>query len=83
MIVKEIFIQAIQALIGHRYRALMTMLGIGWGIVAVVLLMAYGNGFHNALMYGFNRAFSNGVVVIWGGCFDRSARRRTFAHCWR
>jgi putative ABC transport system permease protein len=73
MITKEIFNQAIQALIGHRYRAAMTMLGIGWGIVAVVLLMAYGNGFHNALMYGFNRAFSNGVVVIWGGQTSKQA----------
>ncbi len=73
MIIKEVFTQAIQALLGHRYRALMTMLGIGWGIVAVVLLMAYGNGFHNALIYGFTRAFSDGVVVIWGGQTSKQA----------
>ena len=58
MIIKEVFIQAISALIGHRIRAVMTMTGIAWGIVAVVLLMAYGNGFHNAIMTGFRRAFS-------------------------
>ncbi len=73
MIIKEVFSQALQALNGHRYRALMTMLGIGWGIVAVVLLMAYGNGFHNALVYGFTRAFSDGVVVIWGGQTSKQA----------
>ncbi|MBS1790388.1 MAG: ABC transporter permease [Acidobacteria bacterium] len=67
MILKEVFVQAIQALIGHRIRAVMTMTGIAWGIVAVVLLMAYGNGFHNALAVGFRRAFSNGTVVIWNG----------------
>src|SRR5215510_5859025 len=67
MVIKEVFIQAIQALIGHRIRAVMTMTGIAWGIVAVVLLMAYGNGFHNALAVGFRRAFSNGTVVIWNG----------------
>jgi len=67
MVIKEVFIQAIQALVGHRVRALMTMTGIAWGIVAVVLLMAYGNGFHNALTVGFRRAFSNGTVVIWNG----------------
>lgn len=67
MIIKEVFVQAIQALIGHRIRAAMTMTGIAWGIVAVVLLMAYGNGFHNALAVGFRRAFSNGTVVIWNG----------------
>jgi ABC-type antimicrobial peptide transport system permease subunit len=63
MILKEVFLQALQSIAGHRVRALMTMTGIGWGIVAVVLLMAYGNGFHNALMTGFRRAFSSGTVV--------------------
>ena len=67
MVIKEVFIQAINALIGHRIRAVMTMTGIAWGIVAVVLLMAYGNGFHNAIMTGFRRAFSNGTVVVWNG----------------
>jgi putative ABC transport system permease protein len=67
MILKEVFIQAISALIGHRIRAVMTMTGIAWGIVAVVLLMAYGNGFHDAIMTGFRRAFSNGTVVVWNG----------------
>jgi hypothetical protein len=67
MVIKEVFIQAISALIGHRIRAVMTMTGIAWGIVAVVLLMAYGNGFHDAIMTGFRRAFSNGTVVVWNG----------------
>ncbi|HMY76760.1 MAG TPA: ABC transporter permease, partial [Blastocatellia bacterium] len=67
MILKEVFIQAIQSLIGHRIRAVMTMTGIAWGIVAVVLLMAYGNGFHTAIAVGFHRAFSDGTVVIWNG----------------
>jgi putative ABC transport system permease protein len=67
MVIKEVFIQAIQALVGHRIRAVMTMTGIAWGIVAVVLLMAYGNGFHNAIMVGFKRAFSTGTVVAWNG----------------
>ncbi|MEK7831898.1 MAG: ABC transporter permease [Acidobacteriota bacterium] len=67
MILKEVFVQAIQSLVSHRIRAAMTMTGIAWGIVAVVLLMAYGNGFHNAIEVGFRRAFSNGTVVIWNG----------------
>ena len=67
MVIKEVFIQAVQSLISHRTRALMTMTGISWGIVAVVMLMAYGNGFHTALMVGFKRAFSTGTVVIWNG----------------
>jgi putative ABC transport system permease protein len=67
MILKEVFLQAINSLIGHRIRAVLTMTGIAWGIVAVVLLMAYGNGFHEAIMVGFRRAFSSGTVVVWNG----------------
>jgi putative ABC transport system permease protein len=67
MVLKEVFIQALQSLNAHRIRAAMTMTGIAWGIVAVVLLMAYGNGFHAALEIGFRRAFSNGTVVVWNG----------------
>ncbi|HYE71672.1 MAG TPA: ABC transporter permease, partial [Blastocatellia bacterium] len=67
MILKEVVLQAVYALISHRSRAMMTMLGIAWGIVTVVLLMAYGNGFHRALMYGMHGAFSDGVVVTWNG----------------
>jgi putative ABC transport system permease protein len=67
MLTREVFEQAIYSLISHRFRASLTMLGIAWGIVAVVLLMAYGNGFDEALMVGFRRAFSSGTVVIWPG----------------
>jgi putative ABC transport system permease protein len=67
MILKEVLLQAIYSLISQRFRAGMTMLGIAWGIVTVVLLMAYGNGFHRALSYGFRGSFSDGTAIIWGG----------------
>ncbi len=67
MVIREVILQALTALINHRFRAAMTMLGISWGIVTVVLLMAYGDGFHRALMFGFRGAFSDGVVITYGG----------------
>ncbi|HYR91091.1 MAG TPA: ABC transporter permease [Terriglobia bacterium] len=67
MILKEVLLQALTAIVNHRFRAAMTMLGIAWGIVTVVLLMAYGNGFNNAITVGFRGAFSDGVVVTYGG----------------
>src|ERR671926_522311 len=73
MLPKEVLIQAATALIHHRFRATMTMLGIAWGIVTVVLLMAYGNGFHRAIMVGFRGAFSDGTVVIYGGQTSKQA----------
>jgi putative ABC transport system permease protein len=59
--------QAWYSLVTNRFRASLTMLGIAWGIVTVVLLMAYGNGFHRSLMVGFQNAFSRGTVVMYGG----------------
>ncbi len=67
MLLKEIVTQAWQSLVAHRFRAGLTMLGIAWGIVTVTSMMAYGNGFHNALIFGFSNAFSNGTAVIYGG----------------
>jgi putative ABC transport system permease protein len=67
MLLKEVIEQAWDSLVAHRFRASLTMLGIAWGIMTVTSLMAYGNGFHNALIYGFSNAFSNGVAVIYGG----------------
>src|SRR5215468_6474825 len=67
MVVREVTLQALIALTNHRFRAAMTMLGISWGIVTVVLLMAYGDGFHRALVVGFRGAFSDGVVITYGG----------------
>jgi putative ABC transport system permease protein len=67
MLLKEILAQAWQSLVAHRFRAGLTMLGIAWGIVTVTSMMAYGNGFHNALIFGFSNAFSNGTAVIYGG----------------
>src|ERR687884_999999 len=67
VLIKEVFLQAVYALGQNRFRASLTLLGIAWGIVTVVILMAYGNGFHNALIFGFRGAFSDGTVVIWPG----------------
>jgi putative ABC transport system permease protein len=64
---REVVSQAIGSLMAHRFRAALTMLGISWGIVTVVLLMAYGGGFQRALMYGFRNAFSPGTVLVGSG----------------
>ena len=35
-------------------RAGLATLGISWGIISVVMLLAYGNGFRDALARGFS-----------------------------
>ena len=48
--------QAFNALRHNRRRSVLTMLGMAWGIATVVLLLAYGAGFENALMIAFRRS---------------------------
>ena len=64
---REIVREAMYGLARNRFRATLSMLGISWGIVSVVMLLAYGNGFHSALQRGFANAFGAGVVIIWPG----------------
>ncbi len=49
------------------------MLGISWGIVSVVMLLSYGNGFRDALERGFRGAFGDGVVIVWPGQTSQQA----------
>jgi putative ABC transport system permease protein len=58
--------QAFNALKHNRRRSLLTMLGMAWGIATVVLLLAYGAGFQNALMIAF-RTFGGNLVAIFPG----------------
>jgi putative ABC transport system permease protein len=65
--VREIVREACFGLYHHWFRAALSMLGISWGIISVVVLLAYGNGFRGALDAGFRGAFSDGTVVVWPG----------------
>jgi putative ABC transport system permease protein len=64
---REIVREALYGISRNRFRAGLSMLGISWGIVSVVMLLAYGSGFHGALERGFANAFGNGVVIAWPG----------------
>src|SRR6187401_1700805 len=63
----EIVREAFTGLVRNRVRAGLSMLGISWGIVSVVMLLAYGEGFNQALIRGFRGAFSDGVTILFPG----------------
>ena len=63
---RELAQQAYNALRFNRRRSLLTMLGMAWGIATVVLLLAYGAGFQNALMIAF-RTFGGNLVAVFPG----------------
>lgn len=62
----EILHQSWDALKRNPARSLLTMLGIVWGIVAVSVLIAYGQSFRSVLVAAFE-AFGKSAVVCWPG----------------
>ena len=63
---KELVVQGWQALMRDRTRSALTMLGIGWGLVSVVLLLAYGQGLGGCVLSAFLN-MGNNVIVMWPG----------------
>jgi putative ABC transport system permease protein len=66
-ILREIVREAVVGLVRNRVRAGLSMLGISWGIVSVVVLLAYGEGFNQAIARGFKGAFGDGVSIMFAG----------------
>jgi putative ABC transport system permease protein len=64
---KDILREAWGGLGRNRTRSLLSMLGISWGIVSVVMLLAYGEGFNQAILRGFRGAFGDGVTIMFPG----------------
>src|SRR6202521_654545 len=63
---KELITQSWQALMRNRLRSVLTMLGIVWGLVSVVLLLAYGQGLGGSVLHAFLN-MGNNVIVLWPG----------------
>lgn len=63
---KEVLIQAWDALRRNPTRSLLTMLGIVWGIAAVTLLLSYGTEFRALMMTTFQN-FSRSAMVMFAG----------------
>ncbi len=62
----EIVRQSIESLLRNRVRSGLTMLGIVWGLVTVVLLLSYGQSLGAGILNGF-LGIGNNVIMIWGG----------------
>jgi len=61
-LLKEFF----QDLRAHRTRAILTLIAITWGTVAVVLLLSFGEGLGNQMMSGLLNA-GDRIMIIYGG----------------
>ena len=63
---KDILAQAWEAMVYNRRRTALTMVSMAWGIATVVLLVAYGAGFSNAIENIFAK-FGTNTIIFWGG----------------
>ena len=66
MEVREAFNQSFDSLRRNRVRSVLTMLGIIWGLVTVVLLLSYGDAIGKCVLQGF-LGIGNNIVMFWGG----------------
>ena len=66
MNLREIILQSIESLLRNRLRSGLTMLGIAWGLVTVVLLLSYGQSLGKEVLNAF-LGIGNNVIMTFGG----------------
>src|ERR1700730_18985360 len=66
MNLSEIIRQSLESLLRNRLRSGLTMLGIIWGLVTVVLLLSYGKSLGEGVLNGF-LGLGDNVIMVWGG----------------
>ena len=66
MPIREIITEGWTSLMRNRLRSVLTMLGIIWGLVTVVILLGYGQGVGTSVIHAFT-GIGNNVIMIWGG----------------
>jgi putative ABC transport system permease protein len=66
MNLNEAFNESLESLRRNRMRSVLTMLGIVWGLVTVVLLLSYGRALGGTVMLGL-LGFGNNVIMVYGG----------------
>jgi putative ABC transport system permease protein len=70
MRIRSILKVAIQSLVTHKGRSLLTMLGVIIGVAAVILLVAIGNGLRTYISGQFEELGANNLFIAPGNVFD-------------
>ncbi len=63
---KELFTQTIANLLAHKLRSFLTMFGIIWGVISIVLLSAVSEGFQRGNMHVL-RELGKNIIIIRNG----------------
>ena len=63
---REALTQTFQNLWAHKLRSFLTMFGILWGVISVVILSATGEGFRQGNEHVL-RELGKNIAIVWGG----------------
>ena len=63
---REALLQTFQNLWAHKLRSFLTMFGILWGVISVVILSATGEGFRQGNEHVLKELGKN-IAIVWGG----------------
>jgi putative ABC transport system permease protein len=63
---REALAQTFQNLWAHKLRSFLTMFGILWGVISVVILSATGEGFRRGNEHVL-RELGKNIAIVWGG----------------
>lgn len=63
---REAFVQSLENLRANRLRSFLTMFGILWGMISVVILSATGEGFRRGNEHVL-RELGQNIGIVWGG----------------
>jgi len=63
---REAFVQSLQNLRANKLRSILTMFGILWGMVSVIVLSAMGEGFQQGNTKVL-RELGKNIGIVWGG----------------
>src|ERR1700759_986455 len=74
---RDIWGQAWEAMLYNRRRTAITMIGMAWGIATVVLLLAYGAGFQNAIEAIFAQWGTNVIGVFPGRTSEQAGGEKS------
>src|SRR5258708_6486394 len=68
----EVFSQVASNLARNKMRSFLTMAGIAWGVAAVVLIVAMGDGFKEG-QHKNTRSLGENIVIVFGGRTEKQA----------
>ena len=63
---REAIAQTFEILWAHKLRSFLTMFGIAWGVISVVVLSATGEGFRRGNEHVLQELGQN-IGITWGG----------------